>query len=392
MPILKALAENGISGERAWAYNGWGVNTVRAVSDRAGLALLRRGRALDPNHYLLAANIGAGLGRLGREEESLLSYKAALALLAERGHDYTIANRVEMLTHAYGSEALLLQGALLEAAEEARIADQAARAASISGNLGGQLSRLAKILVGLHEPGAARAALDQMPQLKSIMLGNLLPTSVPSLTIALEQQDWPAALAAEKDFESWTAQFPGWAEDRSSLVDPPVARALAHMGKFKEAEVRLRATPGDCYPCLRARAEVAELQGQHARADGWFARAVAAGPSLPFAHENWGRALLTRGQPDAAIEKFKLANQKGPKFADPLEGWGEALMAKNQSHRALAKFAEAEKYAPNWGRLHLKWGRALAYSGNKAEAAKHFARAAQLDLTPSEKSELARQK
>ena len=82
---------------------------------------------------------------------------------------------------------------------------------------------------------------------------------------------------------------------------------------------------------------------------------------------------------------------KGPKFADPLQGWGEALMAKNQSHRALVKFAEAEKYAPNWGRLHLKWGEALAYSGDKTEAAKHFARAAALDLTPSEKQELARQ-
>ena len=99
---------------------------------------------------------------------------------------------------------------------------------------------------------------------------------------------------------------------------------------------------------------------------------------------------MARGQPDAAIEKFKLANQKGPHFADPLEGWGEALMAKNQSHLAVEKFAEAEKYAPNWGRLYLKWGEALAFSGKPAEARAQFARAAQLDLTPSEKSELAK--
>ena len=91
-------------------------------------------------------------------------------------------------------------------------------------------------------------------------------------------------------------------------------------------------------------------------------------PSIPFADAAWGQALLARGQPDAAIEKFKLANQKGPHFADPLEGWGEALMAKNQSHLALAKFAEADKYAPNWGRLHLKWGEALVYAGKKDEA------------------------
>ena len=56
----------------------------------------------------------------------------------------------------------------------------------------------------------------------------------------------------------------------------------------------------------------------------------------------------------------------------------------------MAKFAEAEKYAPNRGRLHLKWGQALAYAGKRDEARAKFARAAALDLTPSEKSELAR--
>jgi hypothetical protein len=57
---------------------------------------------------------------------------------------------------------------------------------------------------------------------------------------------------------------------------------------------------------------------------------------------------------------------------------------------ALSKFAEAEKYAPNWGRLHLKWGEALVYAGKKDEAKTQFARTVQLDLTPSEKAELAR--
>ena len=137
---------------------------------------------------------------------------------------------------------------------------------------------------------------------------------------------------------------------------------------------------------------IAELAGEHARADWWFARAVANAAAVPFAYADWGQALLERGRPDAAIEKFKLANQKGPHFADPLEGWGEALMAKNQSHLALAKFAEAEKYAPNWGRLHLKWGEALVYAGKKDEAKAQFARAVQLDLTAAEESELAQEK
>ena len=66
-------------------------------------------------------------------------------------------------------------------------------------------------------------------------------------------------------------------------------------------------------------------------------------------------------------------------------------MAKNQSHLALAKFEEAEKYAPSWGRLHLKWGEALVYAGKADEAKVQLARAAQLDLTPTDKAELARQ-
>ena len=162
------------------------------------------------------------------------------------------------------------------------------------------------------------------------------------------------------------------------------------MGQFAAAEARLKPSPADCYPCLRARAQVAALQRQDGRADWWFARAAAIGPSIPYAESEWGQALLDRGQPDAAIAQFTIGNQKGPHFADPLEGWGEALMAKNQSHLALAKFAEAEKYAPNWGRLHLKWGEALFYAGKPDEAKAQFAHAAQLDLTPSEKSELAR--
>jgi Flp pilus assembly protein TadD len=65
-------------------------------------------------------------------------------------------------------------------------------------------------------------------------------------------------------------------------------------------------------------------------------------------------------------------------------------MAQNQSHRALPKFEEANRHAPNWGRLHLKWGEALLYAGKADEAKKQFTRAAQLDLTIAEMTELLR--
>jgi len=99
---------------------------------------------------------------------------------------------------------------------------------------------------------------------------------------------------------------------------------------------------------------------------------------------------LQKGDPAAAIEKFKSAHRKGPHFADPLEGWGEALMMQNRSDLALSKFKEAGGYAPNWGRLHLKWGEALLYSGDRDGAKAAFARAKKLDLTGAERRELAK--
>ena len=208
-------------------------------------------------------------------------------------------------------------------------------------------------------------------------------------------QDWRAAAA---DARAYAAALK--ADTRASpkltalaaqtQATPLLAIALAEGGDFAGAEAAIGPTPGDCYDCVRVRGLVAAADKQWGRAEYWFARAVQQAPSIPFAYTDWGQALLKRDQPDAAIEKFKLANQKGPHFADPLEGWGEALMAKNQSHLALAKFKEAEKYAPNWGRLHLKWGEALVYAGKKDEARAQYQKASTLDLTAADRAELAK--
>ena len=244
---------------------------------------------------------------------------------------------------------------------------------------------------GAHEPGAARTTLAELESLSPPPAGSPRPSQavLADMRIDLALQNWAGVLALQDQINAMSRAGMG-----RSLRKPSMAPALAVARRIwpilPKRNRELGGMPGDCYPCLIAHAQVAELEKQPARADFWFARAMAEGPSLPFAEEEWGQALLERDQPDAAIEKFKLANKKGPHFADPLEGWGEALMAKNQSHLALAKFEEAEKYAPNWGRLHLKWGEALVYAGKQDEAKAQFARAAALDLTPPEKSELAR--
>ena len=101
---------------------------------------------------------------------------------------------------------------------------------------------------------------------------------------------------------------------------------------------------------------------------------------------------LRHGDNDGAIVVFRQGIDRGPWFADNWEGWGEALLNKGDAAGAIPKFAEAQKSAPRWARLHLKWGEALAKLGRKDEARAQFKAAATMDLTPTERPELAAQK
>ena len=92
---------------------------------------------------------------------------------------------------------------------------------------------------------------------------------------------------------------------------PPLALAQAHLGDFAAAERSIALTPDDCYPCLSVRAQIAELHGQHARADFWFARAGQAEPRLSLSPCRTGAARCWRAASRMPpSRKFTLANQK----------------------------------------------------------------------------------
>ncbi len=383
--IFRELAENGAPAERPWAYMGWGLQVRDTLGLSAALELMSRGVALAPRNFPVRGEYAGVLTMTGRTERGLAATREALALSQTSRDEVSaqLASRQNAMRAAIASAS----GAYLEALRETAKSLQDPDAQRV-----GLTTRMAGMQRALHDLKAARATLANPLRLTAVIgVGQVAMSNVLNpMRLDIEAEDWSAAVARAAGFDAVLAQYPGDRELFAVAAAPELAYAQARLGHFAEAEALLRPTPGDCYACLIARARVAELQGQRGRADFWFARAVAEGPSLPSAHEDWGRVLLARGRPDDAIAQFTLANKLGPHFADPLEGWGEALMAKNQSHLALAKFKEAEKYAPNWGRLELKWGEALVYAGKKDEAKAQFARAATLDLTPSEKAELAK--
>jgi tetratricopeptide (TPR) repeat protein len=390
--LFEQLTRTGSASDRAWAWVSVGSTTLDSAGSTASDDVLdaysriaRRATEIDSTSALPWSALGNNEELLGRFETALFEYRQAMAAVMGREHGQIRANGVAPFRGNVQSHIDAMLGDYAAAGvEEIGFA----QSGNISMNVG--VSAVAAIYQAAgHDTRSARATLD-----------NAVPDQTARAELGARYRRWARIVIAHQD-QDWTRVLgeaagtsqPGPAAAVKHFVsdDPYLAIAEAKLGRFGASEARIGRTPSDCYPCLIARAKIAEMQGQKPRADWWFAQAVQIAPSIPFANSDWGQALLARGKPDDAIEQFRLSNRKGPHFADPLEGWGEALIAKNQSHLALAKFAEANKYAPNWARLHLKWGEALYYTGRSDEAKAQFARAAILDLTPSERSELARQ-
>ncbi len=381
IPVFEQMIRSTDPLERAFGYHGKASTLSSKLGVQAAVADYERALAIEPDLASTRSGLGGVERYLGHEEAWLQNSKIALALLADRNHGNARADFVPAYRGITQGEIHAALGAYRDAV--------LARQDFIGINIPGRTYGIDQVIdvAAEHDMAAARQAM-------AAYASN--PTNNPAFVLygraflALRAQDWRGVLAQMPAIEQMTRENPNLRVPLRTFFAPLAAMAAARLGDFGTAETQAATMPGDCTRCMVAHGIVAELQGQHARADWWFAQGAAAAPSIPFANFEWGKALLARGKLDDAVRQFRESNKRGPHFADALEGWGEALIAKNQSHLALAKFAEAEKYAPNWGRLHLKWGEALYYVGKPADAKVHFARAAALDLTPDEKSGLAR--
>jgi tetratricopeptide (TPR) repeat protein len=389
LAVFQDLAMHGDPVDRLWAYNRWAAAVGGRDGVDAGLHLLDQAIAIDPESIGAYDNRGSYERDKGWPEQALHNYRDQLTHLNDGRQTYVPHERMAVFRRAVESRIAASLGAFHDAEP---VLIEMTHTGYPGYNANNIRTPLIIDEIGAHELAAARATLAELEALLPPPPGAPRPNYAiqHDMRIALAGENWTGVLALEPSIVEAARTGAYGRSIRKTMLDPMLAVAEAGSGRFAAAEKRAAAMPADCYDCLLAHARIAEMQHQSSRADGWFARAEAQGPSLPFANAAWGQALLARGQPDAAIEKFKLSNAKGPHFADSLEGWGEALMAKNQSHLALAKFAEADKYAPDWGRLHLKWGEALMYAGKRDDANAQFSRAAALDLTPTEKAELAR--
>jgi tetratricopeptide (TPR) repeat protein len=323
LPIIQSLARTGTAQDRSWAYSVWALAARDSDGLDAGLGLISRSVNVDPHLVVSRTDLARFYVEKGLPERGLRENMEIVALSTPGAQQSILPRFIPAIRQAAQAQVDLLLGDFHDAAQE-----QAAVTQSGLPGHWGLSADLAEAQAGEHDLTKARATMVDPVQDSGLAPGaSVLYRIRVAVVIASQAQDWAAVVRSGNVPASQLEKYPGQRKDLLTTVVPFIAYAEAMRGDVTTAEARISTTPEDCYLCLRMRARIAELKGDHDRTSFWLTRAVQQAPSIPFAYADWGQALLARGQPDAAIEKFKLANQKGPHFADPLEGWGEALMA-----------------------------------------------------------------
>ena len=395
----QALAVSGDDDERRWALQAWGQLLALSGDVRGGVAEERRAAAEHPDFPHYWANLEQFERLLGHDQAALEAGDTAIRTYqADHSRSLSAGARAFDVFNTRTVRAELLddyaQAYRLAQSQEAllpRIEDQPGTGEKFRAALADAID-----LIRAHDLQAANRALGQIGASQALIAEQPAEdrTRIEGRRdhalglAAADREDWSSARAQDLAGLSLLETLTGCGvcEVLQTRIDAAIASANA--GDVAGAEALVAPTPTDCYPCLRARARIAEAGGDHAGADRWFAEAVRQGPSLPGAETDWGRALLARGDPAAAIGKLAAAHASSPTAPDPLEAWGEALMRQGDFAAAAGKFAQAHKEAPAWGRDHLAWGQALMLAGRYGEARRQFETAGGLDLSRPDRAAL----
>jgi tetratricopeptide (TPR) repeat protein len=251
----------------------------------------------------------------------------------------------------------------------------------------------ARLLVAAHDLAQAQRVLTDVGVASAAqsyqITGRADALLIPTADLLIARELWPEALAELQEWEGVVSQ-PAHIAQVPMLIWPRMAGVMARMGRLDEAVALIGWTPTDCYPCVTARARIAELAGDRAGADRWSAEARRQGPSLPFAFAERGQMLMGRGDIAGAIDFYEQAVERGPRWADPQKYWGDALMAQGDAAGAIRRYRAAADRAPRWGALHLAWGRALEAQGRSQQAREKYAAAARMDLSAADRAEVVR--
>ena len=385
--VFEEIAHGSDAAERSWGYLGIGNLVLVHRGDRPSRIWFLRATSAGTDNPLAWSNLAAGERRLGLTQAAADHIQRSIAALSGSGRRFIREESRNEADQTTRGAALLIGGDPEAAVAALTVAERQIGAFDLTEY------RLALAYAAAHRPRAARRIVNEVrpltdQQMQAMWL-NVGSRAEALVAAAVEEEDWPSVVREVDALRSLAA---GNARGQAELarVMPTEALALARLGRTAEAQASIDQTPPDCYPCLIVRGRVAALADDRRSADRWFAEAVRQGPRLPFAHTEWGRELLRRGELDAAIARFETANRIQPRYADPLRYWGDALAFSGDHRAAVARYAAAAQRAPGWGALHINWGISLWRTGRRDEAREKWRAAADMGLSRGDRGRLER--
>ena len=387
MAAARRLAEAGPPEEQPWAWAQ--ISNLRMeAGDMAGAAQAgRRAVVLDPELGLGWLNLSISEWALGHERVADEAIGRAVSLL-KSGKGQLSAIGIAVGNSNAGS--IPLTRGDYETAWKLFSADEA-QTSYLTTDPANAATR-AYTLVNLHQLGQAQTfvaglAPDSDPSRFNNQTSTLL---APHALLAAAMGDWPRARDSLRAMVTASEAFgTRYATVTANSIVPSLVIAEARTGNLEEARRLASGLSEDCAACVEAKAWAAELSGDRAAADRWFARHQRLAADGPFAPAGWGRAKLARGDAAGALTLFRQAQRQGPRWADAFKLEGDALMRLNRPREAAAAYREAVERTPEWGAAHIGLGHALAATGKSREASEAFEQARRLMLTPEERVLLA---
>lgn len=354
---LRELIQSGDKADQMWAHAALNLILQNRGDLHGAVREADAAIALEPKFNLAYANRSGAYTGLGWTEASYLGLVQAARTARSDGRRFMREEGLQVVQVSWDALAAQELGDY-PAAAQGMIRSLAVRPDDVD-----TIASLAAVQISSHDPAGARTAFARIPPLSADA-----PEEVRS-NWALTR----ASFDGQLDYEggNWREvvralgsipidRVPGGPRRWRVISYPWLAIAMARMGDVERAGLVIAATPTDCYYCVMARGVVAEASGDRATADRWFAEAVRQAPSLPFAHEEWGRAKLARGDLDGAEADFREANRRSPNWADPLKGWGDVLMARGDARGAARRYDAALERAPKWAAAKAARDRAAA--------------------------------
>jgi tetratricopeptide (TPR) repeat protein len=192
--------------------------------------------------------------------------------------------------------------------------------------------------------------------------------------------DLKAGAAARKHLQGWQddANLSG-VRDKDALAKfPKEERELWR--QFWDDVEKLSHSPGEDAKAIHRLGRAAMTKGRVDEAIEHFRKALELDPKFVSAHADLGDALFHQGRLDEAVAAYRRAIQLDPTDANTHTLLGIALLFKGQPGDAIEAHRQAIAIDPKYGKAHGALGMALQTKGQFADAREAFRRC--LDLTP----------